>query len=185
MTFKQLVQASILSPEAVQLQPLATGAQHFAQLLIERNLWQDAIAYMAHAIRAREAIWWGWFCARKAAVVGNNPKDAEALKVCEAWIAQPSPQTLEQAQAFLPRAAGRPGVEALLRAVAATGEIVNEESGSRVAPPPLLANRFVQVTVLQAAYEIDAAAPEVAAADFLKQSREVAARIQLWNQFTV
>jgi hypothetical protein len=184
MTFKQLVQASVLSPEAVLLQPQATGPQQFAQLLIERNLWQDAIAYMAHSIRAREAIWWGWFCTRKAAVLAGNPIDAEALKVCETWIAQPSPQTLEQAQEFLPRAAGRPGVEALLRAVAATGDIVNEESGSRLAPPPLLANRFVQVTVLQAAYELDAAAPEVAAADFLKQSLEVATRIQSWSQFT-
>jgi hypothetical protein len=185
MTRKQLIQASVLSSQAQDLVPLASGAEHLARLLMEAGLWQDAIAYMAHAIRTREAIWWGWYCARKAAAQTSDPRDQEALRLCEAWIAQPSAQTVEAVRPVLSRAASRPAIEALLRAVIATGDIVDDATGQRLAPPPLLANRFVQVSVLQAAYLMSTDEPQTPAFDFLRQALDVAGRIQIWEQYAV
>src|ERR1035441_7160931 len=54
---------ALLRPE---LHPL-----DFVALLMEKTLYPDAVRFIAHALPKREAVWWGWVCARRAA--GENP----------------------------------------------------------------------------------------------------------------
>lgn len=184
MTTKELAHQSTLSPAARDLLPAAGGARQYAQLLLENHLWMDCIALMSHAIRTREAIWWGWYCARKAAAAKNDPVEANALKQCEVWIAQPTEENRQVARSSAERLDGALPVQALLKGIGFSGDIVNESTGERIPSAPLLANRFVNASVLQSIYALNAQAPEVPAAEFLKQAFDVADRIQTWNQYS-
>src|ERR1044071_4286955 len=43
----------------------------FVAMLLERELHVDAVRFLAHGLPRREAVWWAWVCARKAA--GDAP----------------------------------------------------------------------------------------------------------------
>ena len=79
-----------IKPPATDLLASATDARNFVDLLMAQNFWMEAVAYLSHAITARESIWWAWFCARKAAQGKEDPGATNALAIAEAWIAQPT-----------------------------------------------------------------------------------------------
>src|ERR1700751_2754793 len=72
---------TLLHPE---LQP-----PDYINLLVEKNLFADAVRFLAHALPKREAVWWGWVCARRADP-DPTPVTKAALAATEAWIAQPT-----------------------------------------------------------------------------------------------
>lgn len=172
-----------LKPPAIDLLPLAQNSRHFVDLLIERNLWRDAINFLSHAITQREAIWWAWFCARRAALPKSEPDELKALSLAEAWIAQPTEENRQAAHHLQIRMPSG-GPQSLLEAIYSTGEIQNEASGEKAAAIPYLSCKFVNVTVLSAIYTINAEQPETIAAEFLKQALDVANRIQLWTHYS-
>src|SRR5947209_6335458 len=61
----------------------------YLDLLIGKELFVDAVRFLAHALPKREAVWWACLCAR--AVAGSKPAPAEtaALQVAEKWVADP------------------------------------------------------------------------------------------------
>src|ERR1019366_1309821 len=73
---------ALLRPE---LHPL-----DFVALLMEKALYPDAVRFIAHALPKREAVWWGWVCARRASGDNPQPKIKASLEATEKWIAQPS-----------------------------------------------------------------------------------------------
>src|ERR1039457_3419381 len=99
----------------------------FVALLMEKALYPDAVRFVAHALPRREAVWWGWLCARRAAGENPPPKIKGALDATERWIAQPSEDNRRLAmaaaqQAELGTAAGCAGLAAFF-------------SGGSLAPP--------------------------------------------------
>ena len=62
----------------------------FVALLMEKALYPDAVRFVAHALPKREAVWWGWVCARRSAGENPPPKIKAALDATEKWIAQPN-----------------------------------------------------------------------------------------------
>ena len=172
-----------LEVAAKDLLPLAKNARNFAELLIERNLWQDAVAYMSHAITPREAIWWAWFCARKAALPKSNPTELKALSLAEAWIGQPTEDNRKVAKAEAERIPAGTAPHSILMAIQHTGEFENEVTGEKSPALPYVSNKFVIGAVTAAIYEINREKPELVAVEFLKQSLEVADRIQLWARY--
>src|ERR1039457_1648399 len=57
----------------------------FVALLMEKALYPDAVRFIAHALPKREAVWWGWVCARRAAGENPPPKIKGALDATEKW----------------------------------------------------------------------------------------------------
>jgi hypothetical protein len=57
--------------------------QEFLNLLIQEGLFQDAVSFLAHALPKREAVWWAWVCARRAAGAEPPPKIKESLDATE------------------------------------------------------------------------------------------------------
>ena len=99
----------------------------FLALLMEKALYPDAVRFIAHALPKREAVWWGWVCARRSAGENPQPKIKAALDATEKWIAQPSEDNRRSAMAAaqkaeLGTAAGCAGLAAFF-------------SGGSLAPP--------------------------------------------------
>lgn len=79
-----------LGKEAQKLLQPNMMPRPFLETLIANQCYQDAARLMAYAMPKREAIWWGCLCARQA--YGDKPPDksAAALRLAEAWVAQPT-----------------------------------------------------------------------------------------------
>lgn len=179
-----LSRLAAIKPPVSDLLESATSAGHYAELLIQHKHWMQAIAYMSHAITPREAIWWGWFCARKATLPKSNPGSIQALSLAEAWIAQPNEANRLAARKEAQRQPSGSPPRSVLEAIDATGEMADESTGEKLAAVPYLAAKFVNAAVLTAVYELDANQPEGVATEFLKQSQDVANRIQLWSRYS-
>lgn len=180
----ELCRAAALKHPATDCIPLAQNARHMVDLLLERKLWMDAIAYLSHAIPPREDIWWGWFCARKAAQKKNDPVEALALSLVEKWIAQPTDENRAAAWKQAGKMPTGSPAHTLLEAVYWTGETENEATGEKIPAVPYISNKMVQGAVLGAVYELDAENPEPVAMEFIQQALEVTNRIQAWNQYS-
>src|SRR6185369_4623257 len=73
---------ALLTPEQKPLE--------FVDALVEKKLYADAVRFLAHSMPKREAVWWGWMSARRAAGENPPPKIKAALEATEKWIAQPT-----------------------------------------------------------------------------------------------
>jgi hypothetical protein len=55
----------------------------------EKQLWTDAIQFIAHALPKRQAVWWATKCVRQTSET-PTPEAAAALAATEKWIAEPT-----------------------------------------------------------------------------------------------
>lgn len=183
MTALELSRNSQLKVPATDLLKDAQSAGHFAELLVGHKHWMAAITYMAHAIPAREGIWWAWYCIRKVASPEMPPDQVEALKLAETWIAQPTEENRLKARDRSQRIDSGSGPQLLLEGIAATGELEDPISGKKVAVIPFMSSKYVNACVIGACYRPDPEHPEETANDFLRQAFEVASRIHLWSNY--
>ena len=100
-TFKlQVLQEPILR-RVLRAEMLQTGASRDAvmalageprrllEMLQQQGLLADALRFLAHALPAREAVWWGCMCATATLPVPATPQERHALIAAEAWVRQP------------------------------------------------------------------------------------------------
>ena len=152
----------------------------FVALLMEKALFPDAVRFVAHALPKREAVWWGWVCARRAAGENPPPKIKAALDATERWIAQPNEDNRRLAMAAaekaeLGTAAGCAGLAAFF-------------SGGSLAPPdapPVPPGEFLAAKAVAGAVIFAAVAKEPEKApekfrSFVAQGVEVTTRLKLW-----
>jgi len=153
----------------------------FVALLMEKALYPDAVRFIAHALPKREAVWWGWVCARRAAGDNPQPKIKAALDATEKWIAQPSEDNRRGAMAAaqkaeLGTAAGCAGLAAFF-------------SGGSLAPPeaPVVPpGEFLTAKAVSGAVIFAAVAKEPERAperfkSFVAQGVEVSNRVKIWE----
>lgn len=180
-TVTEVIEASELSDEALALLKDDQAPRQYVELLLEHEHFPDAVRFLAHALPKREAVWWAWVSARRAA--GDEPANEirEVLEATEAWIKDPTDQNrrlaMEKAEtADFSTAAGCAGLAAFL-------------SGDSLAPPDMepvppgeymAANAITGSIVLAAVLE----EPENATEKFrglVEQGMVVADKIQLWT----
>ncbi|MBV9122957.1 MAG: hypothetical protein JO112_06355 [Planctomycetes bacterium] len=92
--------AGIKASEAAKLVPLSEEAKKLLQddltvlpyleLLMQNHLFQDGVHFLAHALPKREAIRWALECARGVVEPEPPAAVAQAFKVVEKWIQNPS-----------------------------------------------------------------------------------------------
>ena len=170
-----------LGDEANALLPGKQAPQEYLTLLVEKGLFSDAVKFLAHALPKREAVWWAWFCARRAAGSEPPPKIKASLEATEKWIAQPNEQNRRAAKAAADSAtfgtaAGCAGLGAFL-------------SGGSMAPPeapvvPPAADLTAKAVAGAVTFAAVASEPEKAPEKFrafLDQGLDVAKRIKLWG----
>jgi hypothetical protein len=178
-----LCAAAEVSEDAAALlaESTAEPAQRvFVASLVERQLFADAVAFLAHALPRREAVWWAWVCARKASGPKPPPKIQAALDATERWIVQPTDENRRQAM-LLGEAAdfGTPAGAAALGAFFTSGSLAPPEAPP-VPPGEFMTAKAVCGSVILAAVATE---PEKAPGKFQEYVRlalEVADRTRLW-----
>jgi hypothetical protein len=178
-----LCAAAELSEDAAALlsgAPAEPTQRAFVAALVEHELYSDAIAFMAHALPRREAVWWAWVCARKSSPTPPPPRIQAALDATERWIVQPSEQHRRQAMQFAEQAKfGTPAGAAALAAFFADGSISPPEA------PPVPPTEFMTAKAVSGSVNLAAVAVEPEKApdkfrEFVRLALEVADRTKLW-----
>jgi len=67
--------------------PTADG---YLTLLLDHQLYADAIQFVAHRLPHREAVWWGCLCVWKMSRPDAPEEVAAALKAAVGWVIDPS-----------------------------------------------------------------------------------------------
>jgi hypothetical protein len=118
--------------------------------LMQAELLIEAARVCAHALPARERVWWAARCARATAAAKLPPADSEACALGEDWVRRPTDETrraaMEKAQAT-----GFTSPEAWV-AVAAfwSGDSMSPPDQPKVPPAPHLAGSAVVGAVILA-----------------------------------
>jgi hypothetical protein len=176
----QICSAAGLGDEARALLAEKHSPQDYLALLVEKDHLQDAIRFLAHALPKREAVWWAWVCARRAAGAEPAPNIKVSLEATEKWIAQPTEDNRRAAMTAAEAAdVGTPAGCAGMAAFFSGGSIAPPDVQA-VPPGPYLTAKMVSGAVILAGLATE---PEKAAEKFrasLDQGLEVVKRIKLW-----
>lgn len=146
-----------LDPAAQALLKDGMGARDFAEALARKKLNVAGIDFIAHALPAREAIWWGCLCFQH--VCGETMSDPEraACRAAVQWILQPTEEN--RAAAKIPgdiAGAGTPA-GALATAANQTGGNIAPPGAPPMAPGPFAPAKAVAIAVKIASTKSDPA----------------------------
>jgi hypothetical protein len=180
-TFAQVCDAAELGEEALALRAPGQAPRAYAEALIAAESYADAVRLLAHALPRREAVWWAWVCAKRAAGETPPPEVGALLEATRIWIAEPTD-------------AHRRGVFAQAEAVgfdtpAGCAGLAAFFSGNSLAPPdrdPVPPGEFMAAKAITGSVVLAAVLtePERAAEKFreyLEQGMLVADKTELWT----
>ncbi len=122
-----------LKPEARPLLYDGMGPNEFVEALVAKKQYIAAIDFVAHALPAREAIWWGCLCLQHATGGNLSPLDKAACAAAVQWVIQPTEENRAAAQAPA-QAAGTLSAAGQL-AMAASQTDMNFTAPNAPAPP--------------------------------------------------
>jgi|ERR1035437_5141190 hypothetical protein len=170
-----------LGEEAMALVRPELHPLDFVALLMEKALFADAVRFIAHALPKREAVWWGWVCARRAAGEDPPPKVKAVLDATERWVAQPNEDNRRSAMAAaqkaeLGTAAGCAGLAAFF-----SGGSLAPPDAPAVPPGEFLAAKAVSGAVIFAAVAKEPERAPEKFRSFVAQGVEVTNRVKLWE----
>jgi hypothetical protein len=156
-----VAKAAELEADAVALLHPEHGGREFVTALLNAELFQDAVRFVAHALPKREAVWWALLCAREAA--GDTPSAdvRAALDATDLWVRHPGDEQRRAAMAAAQKAtfktsAGCAGLAAFL-----SGGSLSVPGQPDVPPGPFLTAKAVTGGVSIASIGADAkTAPE-------------------------
>jgi hypothetical protein len=153
----------------------------FIDVLVERRLHADAVAFLVRVLTKPEAIWWGCLCAWDAARPNPSPAVQAALQAALRWLQEPSEEHRRAAE----QAAGKIGAHTAAGAVAhavafATGSM-SLPGLPEVPPPEDLTAKTIAGAVDICAAELAAAGEPAAYRQLLRFGLEVAAGKNRWQ----
>lgn len=64
--------------------------RQYLDLLTEKQHYQEAVRFLAHALPKQEAVWWACLCAREAAGSAPAQQASAALEAAEKWVRNPT-----------------------------------------------------------------------------------------------
>jgi hypothetical protein len=171
-----------LSEEAVGLLRPEIAPQDYVALLMSKKLYADAVRFVAHALPKREAVWWGWISAKRAAGADPPPKIKASLEATEKWIAQPDDESGRAAmaaskEAKTTTAAGCAGMAAFF-----SGSSLGPAHVPPIPPGEFLTAKAVSGAVIYAAVGKDPVNAPDRFQSFVTQGVEVAVKIKLWEK---
>jgi hypothetical protein len=180
-TVPAICDAAELSDEARDILAPDVPGRTFVEKLVETEQYSDAIAFLAHALPRREAVWWAWLCARAAAGDKAPASVVVSLEATKTWIAEPTDPhrraALDAAEvAGIGTPAGCAGLAAFL-----CGDTLGPAEAPPAPPGEYAAAKAIGGSINLAAVsdvKLDIGARY---AEFVRQGLELAERTNLWE----
>ncbi len=156
--------------------------ESYVELLMGTQQFADAVRFLAHALPKREAVWWAWFCARRASGPEPPPEIRAALSATEKWIVQPNDENRREAMR-----AGELANFATPAGCAALGAFLSGGSLGPPGTPPNPPGEFMTAKAVAGAVILAAVSTEPEKAPekyraFVDQGLEVTRKIRLWDR---
>lgn len=176
-----ICQAADISEEGRALLGGDVPARQFLEQLLEQEHYADAIAFLAHALPRREAVWWAWLCAREVAGEKPPPATVASLDATKAWIAEPTDANRRTAFAAAEAAgiaspAGCAGLAAFM-----SGETLGPPGAPPAPPEEYAASKAIGGSINLAAVADATIDIPARYAEFVRRGLELADRVQLWS----
>lgn len=131
------------------------GPREFLEALLADKQYAAGIDFMAHALPAREAVWWGCLCLQHACGSSLSTKDKAAAKAALQWVLQPNEENRAAAKAPAEAAGPASPAGALARAAHWTGGSLGPPNGPPVPPGPFMPAMAIATAVKFAAIKVE------------------------------
>jgi len=128
------------------LQP-GMAPREFIDLLLERKQYLDAMDFIAHALPAQDAIWWGCLCLQHVSGEKLEPWEKQAAKSAVQWLLEPSEANRVAAKRPADVLGPASPAGALAAATHQTGGSIGPPDGPVIPPTPYSTNRAVALSV--------------------------------------
>jgi hypothetical protein len=146
-----------IKKEALALLREGMGPREFVDALVASKQYVTGIDFMAHAMPARDAIWWGCLCLQHACGDSLLPADKAAARAAVQWIMQPSEENRAAALAPAQAAGSASPAGGLAMAVYQTGGNIAPPKAPPAPPPPFASAKAVAGAIKLACTKADPA----------------------------
>lgn len=172
---QQIARSCDLEDAATSLLDADPNATEYLARLQERELYADAVRFLAAGLPKREAVWWACLCARTALADQPAPKAAQAIEAAEAWVYKPTEEHRRATEKLAEQATyDEPAAWAAMGAFWSGGSMSPE--GQPVVPPgDELTGKAVAGAVLLAVAKGEASKMTECYRDFLGKGLDIAA----------
>lgn len=180
-TVEEICQTAEVSADGLALLATDTDPRGFVERLAAADRYTDAVRFLAHALPPRPAVWWAWYCARRAHGTEPAPKVQAALEATQRWIAQPADPNRREAMRCAKEVEFRTPAGCAGLAAFFTGESIGPPDRDPVPPPEHVAGKIISSCVALAAVFEEPAKAKETFQEFVRQGLEVADKTQLWT----
>jgi hypothetical protein len=133
------------------------GPREFVEALLADKQYGAGVNFLAHALPAREAIWWGCLCLQHACGDRLSASDKTAARATVQWVMQPTEQNRAAAKAPAEAAKAPSPAGAVAMATNLTGGSLGPSNAPPVPPPPFAWAVYVATAVKFAAIKVEPA----------------------------
>jgi hypothetical protein len=144
-----------LNKAALDLLRPAMGPREFVDALVEAKHYLAAIDFIAHALPARAAIWWGCLSLQRTCADKLEPWERRAFRITVQWVLQPD--EVNRAAAKQPADVLGPASPAggLAAAANQTGGSMGPPEGPHIPPSPFAPARAVAISIKMTSTKCD------------------------------
>ncbi|HET7275932.1 MAG TPA: hypothetical protein VFI91_12260 [Longimicrobiaceae bacterium] len=177
----QIIDLAELSDEARAVSERPDAVSAYVPMLVDAELYTDAIGLLAHLLPPREGVWWAWVCARRAAGDEPLPSEQAALDAAERWIKEPTEPHRRAAMAIAEELDfSTPAACAALAAFFSGGSIAPPGS-PEVPPGEFMTAQAIAGSIVLAAVATEPEKAEEKFQNYVAQGMEVVKRLNLWS----
>jgi hypothetical protein len=152
-TARSLFEAFPELREKLTVAPTDEAPIAFLQNLSAQEKFEDAVAFCAHLLPRREAVWWG--CGNAKAFLGDAVSDRnEGLHAAEAWVYEPTEQNRLAALEVGNRADSSQPLTWLALGAGWSGGTLNSHPKTPVPMPQYMTARAIRIATLLAAQHV-------------------------------
>ncbi len=140
---QQLCERAKVSDEAKALLTDESATKEFIALLVEKELFKDALRMMAFLLPKREAIGWGCLCLRHVLAAEKDKPLPEVQLAAERWVAAPNDDNRWAAKQLADKEKPQTASGLLAKAAFFAGPSIVAPNLKPVPPPDQLTSEFV------------------------------------------
>jgi hypothetical protein len=145
-----------LDKAALALLRPAMSPRGFVDALVEQQKYLAAIDFLAHALPAREAIWWGCLSMQRTCGKKLEPWERRAFRITVQWVLQPGEANREAAKQPAEVLGPASAAGNLAAAANQTGGSIGPPGGPPIPPSPFAPARAVAIAIKLASTKCEA-----------------------------